>query len=111
MLFQDLKHQIEESQVTKLNTFLEYFILLPLGLEPKLNRKWWQIHHLSYTLVRSVNCNIPDDFGSFEYTSVDKAIVALLKIGKNATLIKRDLSDAFHHISVLSTDWWLLGFN
>lgn len=42
---------------------------------------------------------------------MDEAIAALLKIGKGAFLIKRDLSDAFRHIPVSSTDWWLLGFS
>ena len=107
---EDLQHQIRQGRVTKLDVFSEHFILSPLGLEPKPSRKWRRIHHFSHTRGRSVNDNILIEHGSLGYTSVDKAIDPLLKIDKEAILIKRDLSDAFCYIFVYSTDWWLLGF-
>ena len=111
VLSEDLQHQIRQGRVTKLDVLPEHFISSPLGLEPKPNGKWRRIHHLSHPRGRSVNCHIPIDYGSLEYTSVDEAIAALLKIGKGAILIKRDLSDAFRHIPVSSMDWCLLGFS
>lgn len=71
---------------------------------------WRRIHHLSHPRGRSVNCNIPVEHGSLEYTSVDEAIALVLKRGKGCVLVKRDLSEAFRQISVSKADWWLLGF-
>lgn len=45
-----------------------------------------------------------------EYSVFDDAIEALLRVGKGAILVKRDLSDAFRHIPIAESDHWLLGF-
>ena len=34
----------------------------------------------------------------------------MLRIGKGAILVKRDLADAFRHIPIAISDYWLLGF-
>ncbi len=104
VLSEDLQPQIRQGRVTKLDVLPEHFISSPLGLEHKHNRKWRRIHHLSHPRGGSVNSHIPIDYRSLEYTSVDETIAALLKIVKGAILIKRDLSDAFRHIPVSSTD-------
>ena len=104
VLSEDLQPKIRQGQVTKLDVLPEHFISSPLGLKHKPNRKWRRIHHLSHPRGGSVNCHILIDYRSIEYTSVDEAIATLFKIGKGAILIKRDLSDAFRHIPVYSTD-------
>jgi hypothetical protein len=48
--------------------------------------------------------------GTLEYTVFDEAVEALLRVGKGAILVKRDLSEAFRHIPVAESDHWLLGF-
>ena len=87
-----------------------HFISSPLGLVPKPNGGWRRIHHLSHPRGSSVNCNIPEEFGTLEYTTFDDAIEMLLKVGPGAIFVKRDLADAFRHIPVSASDWWLLGF-
>lgn len=82
----------------------------PLGLVPKPNGGWRRIYHLSHPRGSSVNCNIPEEFGTLEYTTFDEAIAMLLKVGLTAVFVKRDLADAFRHIPVSASDWWLLGF-
>ena len=110
-LTEDLQLQIRHDRVVCLNQMLPPdSISSPLGLEPKPNGWLEEIHHLSHPRGRSVNCNIPVEHGSLEYTSVDEAISPVLKRGKGCVLVKRDLSEAFRQISVSKADWWLLGF-
>lgn len=96
--------------MTRIFTIPEYFISLPLGIVSKLNRKWRRIHHLSHSRGTLVNCHIAEDHGALEYTSIDDVIAAVLKVGRGAQLVKKDLADAFRHSSVAKSDWWLLGF-
>lgn len=91
ILTQDLDKQIAHNRVTKLNTSPNAYISSPLGLEPKPDRGWQRIHHLSYPQGSSVNCHIPCDFGAFEYTSIDDAIAVFLSLGKGTIMVKRDL--------------------
>ena len=87
-----------------------YMISSPLGLVPKSNGGFRRIHHLSHPKGRSVNCNIPKDWGALEYTCFDEPVAMITRIGPGAMLIKKDLADAFRHIPVAECDWWLLGF-
>ena len=89
----------------------DFFISSPLGLAPKsTSGKWQRIHHLSHLWGKSVNCHIAKDHGALEYASIDNAIEAVLMIALGARLVKRDLADAFCHIPVAESDWWLLYF-
>ncbi len=45
-----------------------------------------------------------------EYATLGNAITAVRNAGKGALLVKRDLAEAFRHIPVAASDWWLLGF-
>ena len=53
---------------------------------------------------------IPEERGTLEYTTFDEAVAALISMGRGAKLVKRDLADAFRHVPVARSDWWLLGF-
>jgi hypothetical protein len=86
------------------------FICSPLGLVPKGSGGWRRIHHLSYTRGSSVNDHIPAEWAALEYATVDQAIALIAKQGSGATLVKRDLQDAFRHIPIAPQDLWLLGF-
>lgn len=113
LLSKDLQTQIELNRVTQVNhdDLPEFLISSPLGLAPKSTPgKWRRIHHLSHPRGKSVNCHIAEDHGALEYTNVDEAIEAVLVVGQGATLVKRDLADAFRHIPVAESDWWLLYF-
>lgn len=110
VLAKDLKTQIELDRVTRVHDIPEFIICLPLGIVPKSGGKWRRIHHLSHPRGKSVNCHIAEDHGALEYTTVDEAITAVLEVGRGAVLVKRDLADAFRHIPVAKSDWWLLFF-
>lgn len=97
--------------MTLITTPWKNFISSPLGLVPKPDGGWRRIHHLSFPKGLSVNCHIPEEWGSLEYTTFDKAIEAVLRCGPGAVMIKKDLADAFRHIPVAEADWWLLGFH
>jgi hypothetical protein len=86
------------------------FICSPLGLVPKGSGGWRRIHHLSYPRGSSVNDHIPAEWAALEYSTVDQAIALVAAQGPGATLIKRDLQDAFRHIPIAPQDVWLLGF-
>ena len=89
------------------------FISSPLGLVLKgstTGNQWQRIHHLSFPPGKSVNDNIPPEWGALEYTAFDDAVAMVAAAGQGAILIKRDLADAFRHIPVAPEDYWLLGF-
>ena len=99
--------QIEEIPAKNLP---EKFISSPLSLTPKSGGRWRRIHNLSLPHGRSVNDHIPREWGSLRFAHFDNAVEAIRSAGPGATLIKRDLADAYRHIPVHPEDWWLLGF-
>lgn len=106
ILTQDLQKQRAHDPITKLDDVPEPpFISSPLGLVPKHDGGWRRIHDLSYPHGQSVNDGIPQEHGSLEYVTFDDGVNALLTQGPGATLIKRDLSDAFRHIPVAKLDY------
>lgn len=111
ILSKDLHKQDENDRLTKLDDApSNHFISSPLGLVPKHNGGWRRIHDLSFPRQHSVNHYIDEAFGALEYTVLDDAIDALLVQGRGAVMVKRDLADAFRHIPIAESDWWLLGF-
>lgn len=107
----DLENQIAADRLTEVSEVGDHFISSPLGLAPKSNGKWRRIHHLSYPRDRSVNCHIPKEWGALEYTTFDEAKQEVIRAGPGSIMVKRDLKDAFRHITVSPPDWWLLGFS
>jgi len=81
-----------------------------LRLVSKRNDRWRWIHHLSYSKERSVNCFILKNWESIEYFIFDQAIITLCDVDWNAVLIKRNLIDVFCHVSIATSDHWLLEF-
>ena len=110
ILTQDLDKQIAHNRVTKLDIIPDAYISSSLGLQPKPDSSWRQIHHLSYSQGCSVNCHILGNFGALEYTSIDDAIAILLYLGKKTIIVKSDLLDTFCHVLIAPSNWWLLGF-
>lgn len=113
LIAKDLQTQIKHDRVTQVDRkeLPEFLICSPLDLVPKATKeKWRRIHHLSHPRGKSVNCHILEDYGALKYTTVDEAIAAVLVVGRGARLVKRDLADAFWHIPVAESDWWLLFF-
>lgn len=111
VLAKDLETQLKYDCVTRMIDVPEFFISLPLGLKPKSTPGTWRrIHHLSHPRGRSVNCHIAKEHGALEYTSFDEAVALVLEKGQGAILVKKDLANAFQHIPVAESDWWLLVF-
>ena len=57
-----------------------------------------------------MNDHIPCHYGHLRYALFEEALDHVRKVGKGAILVKRDLADAFRHIPIHPSDWWLLGF-
>jgi hypothetical protein len=86
------------------------FISSPLGLVPKHDGGYRRIHHLSHPRGSSVNDYISPECATLTYTSVADIFKLILTAGRGATIIKRDIKDAFRHIPVAPNWQWLLGF-
>ena len=48
---------------------------------------------------------------NLRYTSLRKVIDMVLQTGRYCVIIKKDIKDAFHNISVAPHVQWLLGFS
>ena len=116
VLSNDLTKQMNAHRITRVTgTPTTHFVSSSLGLVPKSDGGWRRIHDLSYPRSKyqpsiSVNAYIPEEWGTLKYATFDEAVDALIQQGRYAVLVKRDLTDAFRHIPVGETDWWLLGF-
>ena len=87
------------------------FISSPLGLVPKPGNKWRTIHHLSYPPRESVNDSIDEEAAYFKYVSFERILSMVLKAGRNCTMLKRDMKDAFRMIPIAPQHHWLMGFS
>ena len=111
ILAADLEKQCSHNRLTQIPYQPNSpFISSPLGLVPKANGGYRRIHDLSCPRGQSVNDGILHEYGGLEYVAFNDAVDALLERGQGATLVKKDLSEAFRHIPIAQPDWWLLGF-
>ena len=86
------------------------FISSPLGLVPKPNGGLRRIHHLSFLRGSSVNDFIPKEAANLKYATLENILTRIRRAGRGATIIKKDIKDAFRNISVAPHQQWLLGF-
>lgn len=110
VLAKDLQNQLQARRITKVTSVPPRLISSPLGLVPKSGGGWRRIHHLSFPTGLSVNDFIPADFGALEYVPFDEAIEVITTVGNGAVLVKRDLAEAFRHVPIATSDFWLLAF-
>lgn len=83
----------------------------PLGLVPKKSPGEFRlIHHLSYPEGNSINSNIPQEFCTVQYQSIDTAIAIIKQLGKGALLAKTDIENAYKQVPIHPEDYELLGF-
>jgi len=82
----------------------------PIGLIPKKDGHWRLIHHLSYPEGKSVNDYIDENVCSVHYTSFDKVVDMVSKLGQGALLSKMDVKSAFRLLPIHPSDFELLGF-
>ena len=82
----------------------------PIGAVPKKNsEKVRVIHNLSFPFYGdSVNTGIREVKMSID--SFDKAVEAVVELGRGCLLIKLDVEAAYKQIAVRPEDWHLLGF-
>jgi len=106
----DLTQQVRCDRLIEIQHVSHHFIFSSLRLVSKRNDHWCQIHYLSYLKERSVNCFILKNWESIEYFIFDQAIITLCDVDRNAVLIKRNLINVFHHVSIATSDHWLLDF-
>ena len=82
-----------------------HYICSPLGLVLKYDGGWRRIYNLSFPLNHLVNYYIDEAWSQLEYVTFDEAIDAMLRIGKGAILVKRDLADAFRYIPIAISNY------
>ena len=84
----------------------------PLGLTDKADQSTRRVHHLSYSPDHhtSINSQIPEHYGTIEYSTIDEAITAIQQYGCGCGFGKRDFESAYRHIPVFPMDSPLLGF-
>lgn len=88
------------------------FVSSPLGVVPKSEPgKFRIIHDLSYPKENSVNSNIPKEYSTVQYDTIDLVIQLVQTYGKNCLMAKTDIEDAFRIIPVNPADYHLLGFS
>ncbi len=105
-----LAEDIQLRRVISVPTPIAPFISSPLGLVPKYDGGFRQIHHLSHPKGKSVNDHIPDGAGELRYTRFYEVLDLILKAGRYSIIIKRDVKDAFPNMPVAPQHQWLLGF-
>ena len=114
LLIVDLNKQLNVYRITQIvEISVKYLISSSLDLILKVNERWRRIHDLFYSkVVKSifVNVHISKTWDVLKYTTFDETLKTLTKQDEKATLIKRDLFDAFKHILVAKSNWWLLKF-
>ena len=71
---------------------------------------WRVIFDLSSLEDHSVNDNIPKEYGTIIYETLEDAICMVAQAGKGAIMMKRDLKSAFRHVPINPCDYWLLIF-
>jgi hypothetical protein len=81
-----------------------------LGLVPKGDGGFRQIHDLSTPPRRSVNDRTPDEYKSLTYATIEDVYDKVIIAGRKATMLKKDIRDAFRNIFVAPDNQWLLGF-
>ena len=88
------------------------FTASPLGLTDNVDGSKRPIHHFSYLLDHhtSINSQIPEHYGSIEYSTIDAGIAAIQQYSSGCLFVKRDFESAFRHIPVSPMDSPLLGF-
>lgn len=83
----------------------------PIGLIPKhSSAKFRLIHHLSWPHGNSVNDGISPDAARVAYTSFDRVIESIVRLGRGALLAKADVKSAFRLLPIHPDDYQLLGF-
>ena len=88
---------------------LANFKMSPVGLIPKQDGSWRLITHLSYPLGQSVNDGVDKAFTEVTYTSFDKVVDMIFRLGKSALMAKRDIKSAFRLLPIYPGDFHLLG--
>jgi hypothetical protein len=119
LLRADLEKQLKANRLKtyeNVHSLPKGYIASPLGLTDKSDGSKRRIHHLSFPSkypTESVNGNIPEEYGTLRYSTMDDVVAILSRppYGVGSTLVKRDLEDAFRHIPVSPLDWPLLGFH
>jgi hypothetical protein len=76
---------------------------------PKHDGGQRRIHDLSYPRGKSVNDDIPAEYGAIEYVTFDTILTRVRQAGYQAMIIKRDIKAAFRMVPVALDQRHLLG--
>lgn len=82
----------------------------PLAIVKKSSGSFRLIHDLSYPYDNSVNSNIPQEFKSVSYETLDDAISLIIEAGQHSLIAKADVEAAFRQLPIHPKSVHLLGF-
>lgn len=106
----DLQLNLQQGQVVEILGRGPMVFISPLSLVPKPSGGYRHIHHLSAPPKLSVNDHISSKYGQLKYALFNEALNHIRQAGNGAILVKRDHADAFRHILIQPSDWWLFSF-
>ena len=66
---------------------------------------WRIIFNLSSPSDHSINDDIPKEYGTFIYESLNTAIHLIAQAERGAVMMKRDLKSAFRHVPISPYDY------
>ena len=92
------------------DVFSSHYVCSSLSLISKHDDDWKRIHDLSYFNDDSINENIILNAETLKYVAIDEIIAILIFQERNAVMLKKNLANAFRHISVIILNRWLLDF-
>lgn len=86
------------------------FISLLLGLVPKSNGEFRQIHYLLFFCRSLINDYIPKEVVNLKYATLKNILAQIHPVGRGAIIMKKDIKNAFQNIPMATHQQWLLRF-
>ena len=109
-----IQSEIKTGRIKEIKNLPMNYYCSPIGLVPKSSEGiqigWRTIFDLSSPDGHSVNDDIPKEYGTIIYETLDNAIRLIAQAGRGAVMMKRDLKSAFRHVPINPCDYWLLVF-
>lgn len=98
------------SRISEIDAVLPYSSSL-LGFAEKHDGTLHRIHNLSYSLNISINDSILEEYSYLRYSTINELLRAIVYVGRECQVLKRDIADAFRNIPIAPHQRWLMGFS
>lgn len=105
-----LASDLQKGHVKEIENPAFPFLCSPLGFAPKHDGTLHRINHFSYPEDSSLNFYINKTSAALDCVRIKDLWTLILASGRNCTLIKRDIMNAFRNIPLAVHVQWLFGF-